>query len=223
MARIISKYNEEIREYVEELFEDAPATRRAVELREEMIQNLEDKFSDLVNEGKSEDAAFKIVIAGIGNIDALLMELEIDTPGSSAAKTRSALFTSIAVMMYILSVVPVILLSRVEQGDSVIGVMLMFVMVAGATGLLIFNSMTKPKYLKESDGMVEEFREWQAETDERRSLRKAISSALWSIIVAVYFIVSFTTMMWHITWVIFVLGGAVESIIGIFLSAKNTK
>jgi len=223
MARIVSEYTAEIREHVEELFEGAPATRKAVELREEMIQNLEDKFSDLVNEGKSEEAAFNIVIAGIGNIDALLMDLELDTPGSTAAKRKSALFTSIAVMMYILSVIPVIVMDRIVGGDAIIGVVMMFVLVAGATGLLIYNSMTKPKYLKESDDMVEEFREWQHESSDRKSLRKAISSALWSTIVVAYILISFATRMWHVTWVIFIIGCGIESLIEVFLATKKKK
>ena len=99
----------------------------------------------------------------------------------------------------------------------------LFVIVAIATGLLIYNSMTKPKYHKEADTIVEDFREWQDETHERKQMRRAISSALWSIITALYFVISFTTNAWHITWVIWIIGCAIESLIEVFLSMKKNK
>ena len=94
---------------------------------------------------------------------------------------------------------------------------MMFVMVAIATGLLIYNNMTKPEYYKDEDSMVEDFKEWQSESHERRQMRNAIDSALWSIIFALYFIISFSTGAWHITWVIFLIGAAIESLISIFI------
>jgi len=211
-----------LRRHVEGLFEGTAPSRKAVELKEEMIQNLEDKYKDLLLEGKTPEAAYNIAVAGIGDVSTLIKELENDEMQmpNQAARQKSAMLTAIAVMGYILSVLPLITLSwfGVRHG-SLIGVVIMFLLVAGSTGLLIYNSMTRPKYYKESDTMVEEFREWQTEGDDRRALRRAISSALWSIIVALYFIISFTTRAWHISWVIFIIGGAVESLINIFFSA----
>ena len=81
--------------------------------------------------------------------------------------------------------------------------------------------MTKPKYLKEDDTMVEEFREWQADTQERKQMRGAVSTALWTLILVLFFIFSFTTMMWHISWVIFIIGALVESLINIFFAMQK--
>ena len=36
---------------------------------------------------------------------------------------------------------------------------------------------------------------------------------MWSIIVVIYFIISFMTMAWHITWIIFLIGSAIQGII----------
>ena len=221
---------QELRKHVDGIFADTVPTKKAVELKEEMIQNLEDKYNDLISEGRSEDAAYNIAIAGIGNVTALLSELDSDINAAlwrrqedEAARKKSAMLTAIAVMIYILSVLPLILLSLLAPWNLVpaIGIPIFLVMVAAATGLLIYNNMSKPQYEKESDTMVEEFMEWQAETHDRRQMRKAISSALWSIIISVYFIVSFTTGAWHVTWVIFVIGGAVESFIEILTSLKK--
>jgi len=217
---------DKLRRYIDGLFEEAAVTKKSVELKEEMIQNLQDKYNDLLQEGKSPEAAFNIAVAGIGDVTTLLKELENDGKSApdEAARRKSAMFTAIAVMLYIISVLPVIIIGTIaDTYDPVIGIVIMFVIVAIATGLLIYNSMTKPKYCKESDTVVEEFREWQDETHERKQMRKAISSAMWTIIAALYFIISFTTHAWHITWVIWLIGGAIESLINVFLSAKNKK
>ena len=45
--------NEKLRRYIDDLFANAPSTVRAVELKEELYQNLTDKYNDLIAEGKS--------------------------------------------------------------------------------------------------------------------------------------------------------------------------
>ncbi|MCL2212599.1 MAG: permease prefix domain 1-containing protein [Oscillospiraceae bacterium] len=215
-----------IRRYVEGLFEDAPVSRKTVELKEEMIQNLEEKYDDLVFVGKSPEAAYNIVIASIGDVSVLLNQLNNEaakaSPEAAKYRTRSAAFTAVAVMAYILSVLPLIILSELNvPGASSIGLGFMIITVAAATGLLIFNSMSKPKYLKEDDSIIEEFKEWQSGTHEQKQMRKAISSAVWSLVLVVYFLASFTTHAWHLTWIVFPLAGAVEGLINAIFASKK--
>ena len=222
---------DKLRRYIEDLFDETTPTKKSIELKEEMIQNLQDKYNDLLQDGKTPEAAFNIAVAGIGDVSTLLIDIEKDAQPDEKALRKSAMLTAVAVMLYIISVLPVIIFNTiggVRGGNfanvtNTLGIALMFLMVATATGLLIYNSMTKPKYYKESDNIVEDFREWQGDTQERKQMRKAISSALWSIIVLLYIIISFTTHAWHITWVIFLVGSAIESLINVFLSAKNRK
>jgi len=185
-----------------------------------MLQNLEDKYRDLLAEGKTPEVAFNVAVAGIGNVSSLLRQLEDDFISEpekekhEKAQRKSAMLTAIAVMLYILSPLPILIRSNVPM---------MFVIIAVATGLLVYNNMTKPKYFKESDSMVEEFRQWQSETQEHKQMRNAISSALWSLIVVLYFVISFTTYAWHITWIIFVAGAAIESLISLFFAIRNKR
>ena len=88
-----------IRSHVNELFRDAPATRQAHELKEEVCSNLIDKYVDLTGQGMSEEEAYSIAVAGIGDIDALLAELQQDGPTEEQARyrRRSALMVSGAV------------------------------------------------------------------------------------------------------------------------------
>ncbi len=216
---------QKLREYIEQIFSTVPCTVRAVELKEEILQNLIDKYNDLISEGKSEQAAYNIAVASVGNINELLGSVNANKQNGGnnyqnpmnneefaqqyeKDKNRSALLTSIAVALYILCPVPCILIQH-----GVAGPILLFVMVAVATGLIIYKSMTKKTYLKNDDTMVEDFKEWNHQNDGKKSLRKAVSSAMWALILVAYFVISFATGAWYITWLIFVIGGAVEGIV----------
>jgi hypothetical protein len=207
--------NEKLRNYIDSLFENAPQTVRAVELKEEMFQNLMDKYNDLISQGKNEESAYNIAVASIGDVDSLIAGLSdgrMESSQSRSARQRNALFVSIAVALYILSPVPVILL------QSTMGVMLLFVFVAAATGLLIYNGVTNEKYVKKDDTMVEEFKEWKQNSKQKNKAVDAIIGAVWLIAVCVYMVVSFMTGAWHITWLIFLITAAVVSMIkGIFM------
>jgi ABC-type multidrug transport system fused ATPase/permease subunit len=214
---------EKIRAYVEDLFAGT-SSRKAIELKEEMIQNLTEKYHDLLSEGKSPDAAFNIAIAGIGDVSGLIRDLQneaLDPKVIDAYRQKTAMITAIAIMLYILSVVPLIVLSVLVPGAWLIGLVVMFLLIATATGMLIYSHMSKPRYVKADDTMVEEFRQWQSDTREKRTMQSAISGAMWSLLVAVYFIVSFMTGAWYITWVIFIIGGAIQSIIRAVVAAKK--
>lgn len=135
-------------------------------------------------------------------------------------RKKSAILISVSVMLYIMSLLPPILLSNTSYSDR-LAPALMFLIIAIATGLIIYNHLSRPRYYKKDDSIVEEFKEWQEQTDSSRRARKAISSALWSVVVAVYILVSFWTMSWHITWVIFLIGAAIEGIIKAIFELKR--
>ena len=213
-----------IRNYVEELFTDAPRTRKALELKDEIMQNLIDKYRDLTAAGQSEEAAYATAINSIGDVDELLRGLDSASafsPEEQKARSSHAIRTSVAVMLYILSVVPLIALS--VYGQWLIGLITMFVMVAAATALIIYNNMTKPVYQKSGDTIVEDFKQWNSEKDSDKASRRAISSAIWSITVVLYLVLSFSTGAWHITWIMFLIAVAVENIITSVLTIKKEK
>lgn len=214
--------DDKLRRYIDGLFSDAPQTKNVIELKEEMLQNLIEKYMDLINEGKSEEAAFNIAIAGIGDINELVSEMNKvrSTAVITANRQKSAMLTSIAVMLYILSIVPILFFlgNPFNLFQGIIGFV---VIITLATGIMIYNNMTKTKYEKVEDTMVEEFKAWKTNRVDRRTTRLSVSVALWSIILALYFIISFSTYAWHLTWVIFVMGVAVEALINIFIAIRK--
>ena len=205
--------NEKLRNYIDGLFENAPKTVRAVELKEEMYQNLTDKYNDLIAEGKSEESAYNIAIASIGDVEILISGLSGEKQmESEASRKRSAILTAVAIALYILCPVPVILL------QNTVGVMALFLFVAAATGLLIYNGVTRERYVKTDDTMVEDFKEWKQHSKQKNKAADAIVGSFWLIAVCVYIVVSFMTGAWHITWIIFLIAAAVASLIrGIFM------
>jgi hypothetical protein len=67
---------QQIRAYVDELFAETVPSRKSVELKEEMIQNLTEKYNDLIARGQNAGGRLHIAIAGIGDISYLLKDLE---------------------------------------------------------------------------------------------------------------------------------------------------
>ncbi len=206
--------NEKLRQYMDSLFADAPETLHTAELKEEMLQNLTDKYNDLIAEGKTEEAAFNIAAASVGDVRALIASMNGEGAGSEAlerARKRNALFLSIAVGLYILSIVPLLLM-----GNEV-GLVLMFVIAALATALLIYNGATKPGRSETPDTVVEDFKAWKQEKSDNHRAKGAIQGAMWLLITCLYLLISFMTGAWHITWIIFLFGSAISLIIsGIF-------
>ena len=65
-----------LKEYIDLVFADAerraPGNRRVTELKEEILQNLYEKYDDLIAKGKTPAAAYNIAVAGVGDISGLL-------------------------------------------------------------------------------------------------------------------------------------------------------
>lgn len=204
-----------IEAYVKKLFENAPKTSKTKELKEEIIANLIEKYNDLIDGGMHSDYAYNQVIANIGNIDDLIDYDDEYREEEKRQRIKSAKLTAIAVMIYIIS--PVCVLTIQNE----VGVILLLILVALATGLLVYNYMAKPKYIGEDSSMVEEFKEWKSESQNKHRSRKSLISAMWSITVALYFVVSFLFGAWAFSWVIFLIGSAIEQIIKAYFDLKE--
>ena len=79
----------------------------------------------------------------------------------------------------------------------------MFVMIAAATALIIFRPNTN---------------EIHSDTDEKsltqkQRLRKSIKGTVFLLFSAIYFIVSFLTGAWYITWIIFLIAASASKLI----------
>ncbi|MEE1239145.1 MAG: permease prefix domain 1-containing protein [Acutalibacteraceae bacterium] len=211
--------NEKLRAYVEELFKNAPKTKQAVEIKEEILRNSIDRYNDLLKEGRTPEAAYNISVAGIGDVSHLIDSMIAPVASSgytreeiAANEKKRTLLLAVSVAMYILSVIPPIICDELRAPEFV-GVTLFFVIIAVATALIIYRNGIKLRYDKSDGTMVEDFKEWNRDTKERRSLISAVNGAVWALTLVTYFLVSFLTGAWYISWLIFIIGGAVTGIV----------
>ena len=225
---------------IDAMFEGVQPSRKLLEVKEEMLQNLMEKYEDLIAQGKSEEAAFNIAFGSIGDIDDLIDELQQPIPkvasfpepdmsgysdepspyhatpaaddNGAFERHSRAMIVTIAVMLYICSPVAVIFIG------GRMGLLLLFAMIAAATGLLVYNGMTGKRGAAQSP-----LSDSQDDDTPRRMTKKhkqffgSISSALWLITVALYFVISFATGAWHISWIIFLIAAAANNVLKAFV------
>lgn len=209
--------NDRLREYVDGLFNGVPMTKETIEFREEVLQNLNEKYADLISQGKSDEAAYNIAIAGVGDIQSILRDMGGEKPQETGAPPvqneaqeapREAEFardekidrimTAIGVALCILCPVPCIL------WPGAVGAVLLFVLVAAGVAMFILAPNPKQKY-KNNVTMAEEFRQWKTEKQGVKARISLIHAVIWAAAAGLYFLISFASGAWFITWVIFLI------------------
>lgn len=201
---------EKLKTYIDFLFAGAPKTAATEETKAEILQNTLDKYDDFIAQGKSPEAAYSLAVSGIGDPREFLGEASVTPmarPASPSTQPQlpekyrwiSGVLLGVAVMMYILCVVPVI------ATGSPVG---MFVMIAVATCLLILRS-----YLPGKSCSNEEKEDAPEEKKRDSGLCASINGLIRALALVCYLILSFTTMAWHITWVIFPISAAVQGVV----------
>ena len=124
-------------------------------------------------------------------------------------KTAFAALLSIAIALYILSIVFIILFAAAFS-QPIIGVCLFFITIAVATGIIIFNAIVNKA----------DKREVRVEKKENEKV-KLICEILDIICLILYFLISFLTGAWHITWIIFLVMGLLNSAVKLIFNFKE--
>lgn len=222
--------NSKIKNYVDVIFQDVPRSKKAIELKEEIASNLNERFEDYLSQGKSETESYGLAVANMGDIDEMIKEVMPSDEFFKEAGTyrkRNARNTAIGVAMYIIGAAFLIICSSAGEASGmddlggVIGVTGLLVLAAIATALIIYTYMSTPKEFKDYEETQE--REMKEMRPYDRKVYQAISSIYWTIITAVYLLVSFMTMRWGITWLIWVIAGVLHSIITTIFQLRGIK
>lgn len=216
--------NKELKEYIDKLFSQVADTVYTREFKEELFINLNDLYEDLLTQGKSKEEAFSIVTSSIGDIRELASGLDertviITTKDIEKKRRQSALIRSIAVMLYIIS--PAILIALSITGLEIIGVVIMLVIIGGATGILVYDNFSRPEVLRENTR--ERVRKAYLSKEERNKnkIKEAVSSIFWLIVVGIYLLVSFTLGIWAYSWIIFIIAAAIGKIIELVFDLRD--
>lgn len=185
------------------------------EVREEILQNTLDRYDDLVDQGKSPEAAYRLAISGIGDIGEILGSTQppiCDAPVEEdpAAEHDNRMKHAASIAMYILCPIPLFILS--EFGWDTIGLCLTMLLVAAATVLRLTMKRTE----KPSEAVTRDI-----PASPREKLADSIGSMIWTIGLVLYFFISFATDAWMVTWVIFPLTGAVQGLVRAIMDLKE--
>ena len=186
-----------------------------MELKEELLANLIEKYNDHLMNGKTEEEAYTTVISGIGDISELIENMREPyplAPYSPKERNKHALFVSLAVAIYIMSIF-IVPIFTVNFSSPMTGIFIMLCCIAIATGLLIYSNMMRQSYIKSDDSLVEDFKAYRVKTDKRKAAYNSFKSAFWSIVVAIYLLISFLFGIWAYSWIIYIIAGAVEEIV----------
>ncbi len=213
--------NKKINNYIDNLFNNAPKTRRVYELKEEIKSNVNEKYYDLMSMGDDDDTAYSKAIASIGNVDGLIEENKDFIEEEKEYRRKSGIRVAIAVMMYIMSPMCVVILGSLGFGP--LSVVSMFTLIALATGILIYNGYTRPRYYNSDDQLYEEFKEWKYNSQENKKEQNHILSIISTVTILIYFLVSFTFGNWHISWIIFIIGALVKKVVVAYFDLKEDK
>ena len=137
---------------------------------------------------------------GITSDELLTGNSNIQEAKKDNVKSNFARNIAVAVMLYIFAIIAVVLFSA-QFEEPIIGVSIFFTLIALGTGLLIYNGIY---YSKESTDKP---------SKKQDSLVKQVTNIIDIIGVTIYLIVSFATMNWHITWIIFLIVGIIKEIV----------
>ncbi len=109
--------NKRIEDHVNALFANTGNESHILDIKEELLSNLNEKYNDLIASGKNEDEAYALVISGIGDIDNLLNEIRQSPQYQPLEITKNqekrSVFISIGIALYILSIAPILQFSQI--------------------------------------------------------------------------------------------------------------
>lgn len=134
--------------------------------------------------------------------------MEVTAEEAEAKKLNRKMMTGLAIGLYILCPIPLFII------QNEIGLCLLLVIVAIATGILIWRG---------GEAVEEHKRAEQAHMRPETELERSISKLVSTVTLIIYLIVSFSTGAWFITWIIFPIAGAVKGLIRALLDLKEAE
>jgi len=157
---------ETIKTYLDNVFAVFPQTERVLALKLEMLTGMEEKYHELIADGKSEHEAVGSVIANFGSIDEIVAEMGIAPNAAEpddgirlsgeeafdflAQTRRSSSFIAIGVWLVLAGVSAMLLIGWLYGADdsifSAFGVLVLLLTVAGAVPIFIVNAMRLERF-----------------------------------------------------------------------------
>lgn len=150
--------NSKIENYVEGLFFDIPRSKKAIELKEELLSNMSERFEDYIQNGKTENQDYSLVISNLGDIDEMLADVipnEHFMKEANFYRMRSARNITIGLVLYIVGVICLIGLGGFGEYYAkndiygIIGLLMFLVIAAIASGIIVYTNKSTPLEYKD--------------------------------------------------------------------------
>lgn len=122
---------------------------------------------------------------------------------------KNALVVSLSVLLYFIGVIWIILSEDVFHLKEGLTISVFLLIVGSATVWLIYHFMATAKVSKKEN------------ISKEKGTLKSINAIITSITCVVYFVLSFLTMAWHITWILWVVNGLICEIVKLIFSLKK--
>lgn len=163
-----------LKDYVETMFRDFPKTKATLDLKANILDSMENKYEDLVTEGKTEQEAIGIVIAQFGNIDELKEEYDILPSNEDVEylpteklmeyisfKEKFSQFIALGVFMIIISLLAPVLL------PEAFGIAVFLIVVAISVAIFILFGLRSGEYADIEEGRYHLFGNDKAEIQKK--------------------------------------------------------
>ncbi|HFL3240647.1 TPA: permease prefix domain 1-containing protein [Clostridioides difficile] len=220
---------DKIRTYIDSSFTGVNETKKVKELKDELFENLKEKYNDQIQDGKTEQEAYNSVISGIGDLSELIESVKepYSLPSELIEeKKKRALRASIAVALFIISPF-LFVVSVVSFGiEPTIAILLMLILIALGVGLLVYNQMTRTNYALYNDNLSNKFKEFEDFEENYNYINpvyKSFMTAYWIIVVSIYLITSILFNIWSFSWILFIIGAAGVNIVKGIIQLKGYK
>lgn len=232
---------ERIKAHINEMFRGAALTIANAELREEILNNTLDRYDDLLAEGENEEAAYQEAIGGIGDVSQLIereedirqAQWEAQSRGSQQSRVPPAVQTHIypddeveerqeadGSWSWEYQAGPTKKVANSLQGVVwMLGLALyffisfrydlwyiswvLFLILPAISCFLDAWALSRIKGVQASRG--------------------GVIGGLWMGILSLYFIVSFGTGAWHVTWILFLVATALTSVVNAIYDLERSK
>ncbi len=124
--------------------------------------------------------------------------------------SRKAKGIALSVVLYFLGIIWIMLSIPVMNINPVVATALFLLICGLATGIIIYVCIRYKKIKTPEETKADK-------------LRKQISDVVAIIVTIIYLIISFKTMAWHLTWIIWVIFGLFEEILRLIFMLRSTK
>ena len=131
------------------------------------------------------------------------------TEKKNAFRPTYVAYNIIATCLCIFSVVPLVILSFTENEILIAAALALLMVIVGiGVGMFIVagtQNASMQKLLKEG--------EFTEKEKNRTSIKEVVGFCYWGVLTAIYLAVTFLTNHWHLTWIIFAVGGILFPIV----------